>query len=97
MNKAAARQILAEYQIATPIAPGHLDVLIEVAAPGYHVSRRMAHDLGVSASTVCRAVRKLGDLELVCWKADPDDARVWLLSATPRGRRLAAALMGVGT
>jgi DNA-binding MarR family transcriptional regulator len=56
---------------------------------------RLADRLGIGRAAIGSVVDRLEAGDLVERRPDPDDRRVWLVSITPAGRRLAARIAEV--
>ena len=100
--RAASRQMVRELGFmeatlaATDYPPSAVHTILEIGARGPMTSVQLAEILHLEKSSVSRMVRKLVECGELKETSDTQDARIKLLSLTPKGRRTLAALHDFG-
>lgn len=100
--RAASRQMVRELGFmeatlaATDYPPSAVHTILEIGARGPMTSVQLAEILHLEKSSVSRMVRKLVECGELKETSDTHDARIKLLSLTPKGRRTLAALHDFG-
>ena len=77
---------------ATDYPPSAVHTILEIGIRGPMTAMQLGQVLHLEKSSVSRLLRKLIENGELKETADPDDARIKLLSLTPKGRRTLAAL-----
>jgi DNA-binding MarR family transcriptional regulator len=100
--RAASRQMVRELGFmeatlaATNYPPSAVHTILEIGIRGPMTAMQLGDVLHLEKSSVSRMVRKLIESDELKETAEPNDARIKLLSLTAKGRRTSAALHEFG-